>query len=48
MSTPHVVGVAARYLQANPAATPAQVSAAIVAAGTIVPYGKLLYWDPAL
>lgn len=48
MSTPHVVGVAARYLQANPTATPAQVSAAIVAAGTVVPYGKLLYWDPAL
>jgi subtilisin family serine protease len=48
MSTPHVVGVAARYLQNNPTATPAQVSAAIVAAGTPVSYGKLLYWDPAL
>ncbi|MCS7481350.1 S8 family peptidase [Umezawaea endophytica] len=48
MSAPHVAGVAARYLQYNPAATPAEVSAAIVAAGTPVPYGRLLYWDPAL
>jgi len=48
MSAPHVAGVAARYLQNNPTATPAQVSAAIVAAGTPVSFGKILYWDPAL
>ncbi|MFI6031301.1 S8 family peptidase [Amycolatopsis magusensis] len=34
MATPHVVGGAALYLAANPAATPAQVSAALVANGT--------------
>jgi len=34
MATPHVAGAAAIYLAANPAATPAQVSSAIVSAAT--------------
>ena len=34
MATPHVAGVAARYLQTHTTATPAQVSAALVAAAT--------------
>ena len=34
MAAPHVAGIAALYLQSNPAATPAQVSAAIVANAT--------------
>ncbi|MFI5763847.1 S8 family peptidase [Streptomyces sp. NPDC051563] len=34
MATPHVVGAAALYLAANPAATPAQVSTALVNAAT--------------
>jgi subtilisin family serine protease len=34
MATPHVTGAAARYLAANPSATPAQVQAAIVGAAT--------------
>src|SRR5581483_5475295 len=34
MATPHVTGAAARYLAANPTATPAQVQSAIVAAAT--------------
>ncbi len=34
MATPHVVGAAALYLQANPTATPAEVSAALVAAAS--------------
>ncbi|MFI6145085.1 S8 family peptidase [Streptomyces sp. NPDC051109] len=34
MATPHVVGAAALYLSQNPASTPAQVSAALVAAST--------------
>ena len=48
MATPHVAGAAALYLQANPAATPAQVDAALKAnaSTTVVPSGttnKLLY-----
>ena len=31
MASPHVAGIAARYLQANPSATPADVASAIVA-----------------
>jgi subtilisin family serine protease len=34
MATPHVAGAAARYLAANPTATPAQVQAALIAAST--------------
>ena len=34
MASPHVAGVAALYLSVNPSATPAQVSAAIVAGAT--------------
>ncbi|MBI3687063.1 MAG: S8 family peptidase [Actinobacteria bacterium] len=34
MATPHVVGAAALYLATNPAATPAQVQSAMVAAAT--------------
>lgn len=34
MATPHVVGVAALYLQSNPAATPATVQSAIIAAAS--------------
>ncbi len=34
MATPHVVGSAALYLQANPAATPAQVSSALTSNAT--------------
>ncbi|MGX2994758.1 S8 family peptidase [Streptomyces sp. JNUCC 64] len=34
MASPHVAGAAALYLQANPTATPAQVSAALVASAT--------------
>ncbi|MFI5945232.1 S8 family peptidase [Streptomyces uncialis] len=34
MAAPHVAGAAALYLQANPNATPAQVSAALVSAAT--------------
>jgi subtilisin family serine protease len=55
MATPHVAGVAARYLTANPTATPAQVQAALVAAATAGVVGnagtgspnKLLYAAPA-
>jgi len=34
MATPHVTGIAARYLQRHPAATPSQVTAALKAAAT--------------
>ncbi|WP_433271793.1 S8 family peptidase [Actinosynnema sp. CS-041913] len=54
MATPHVVGVVARYLQANRAATPAQAQTAIVnaaTAGKVTNPGsgspnRLLYWAP--
>ncbi len=54
MAAPHVAGAAARYLQDNPAASPATVNAAIVNAATtgkVVNAGtgspnRLLYIDP--
>ncbi|HEX2211781.1 MAG TPA: S8 family peptidase [Longimicrobium sp.] len=54
MASPHVAGAAARYLQANPTATPAQVNAAIIAAATTGKVqdaragspNRLLYVDP--
>jgi subtilisin family serine protease len=55
MATPHVTGVAARYLQTHTTATPAQVRDAIVAAATLnhlsgIPSGtanRLLFWSSA-
>lgn len=55
MSAPHVAGAAARYVAANPGATPAQVHAALTAAATANVVGnagagspnRLLYVDPA-
>jgi subtilisin family serine protease len=56
MATPHVVGVAARYLQNNPTASPATVRNAIVNAATLnrltgIPSGtanRLLFWSGSL
>jgi aqualysin 1 len=55
MATPHVAGVAARYLQSNPGASPATVRNAIVNAATLnrlrgLPTGtanRLLFWASA-
>ena len=55
MATPHVAGVAARFLQSNPTASPASVRNAIVNAATLnhlsgVPSGtanRLLFWSSA-
>lgn len=55
MATPHVAGVAARFLQSNPAASPATVRNAIVNAATLnhlsgIPAGtsnRLLFWSSA-
>jgi subtilisin family serine protease len=48
MATAFVSGVAVRYLQSTPAATPAQVHAEIVNEATPLPWGgRLLYWSPA-
>ena len=55
MATPHVAGVAARFLQSNPAATPAQVRNELVAQATLnhlsgLPTGtanRLLFWSSA-
>jgi subtilisin family serine protease len=55
MATPHVTGVAARFLQSNPTATPAQVRNEIVAQATLnhlsgLPAGtanRLLFWSSA-
>jgi subtilisin family serine protease len=52
MATPHVAGVVARFLQANPTATPAQARNELVAVATLnhlsgVPAGtanRLLFW----
>ena len=54
MASPHVAGVAARYLQANPTATPAAVAAALTQSATLGVVGNpgalspnLLVWaDP--
>jgi subtilisin family serine protease len=53
MATPHVTGVAARFLQSNPAASPAAVRNEIVAQATLnhltgIPSGtanRLLFWS---
>ncbi|MEK6301405.1 MAG: S8 family peptidase [Acidobacteriota bacterium] len=55
MASPHVAGVAARYLQSNPGASPATVRNAIVNAATLnhlsgIPAGtanRLLFWSSA-
>ncbi|WP_433271794.1 S8 family peptidase [Actinosynnema sp. CS-041913] len=46
MATGFVSGVAVRYLQFNPTATPAQVHAELVHEATPLPFGRLLYWSP--
>ncbi|MFI6099783.1 S8 family peptidase [Lentzea sp. NPDC051213] len=50
MAAPHAAGVAARYLQFNRAATPAQVERALVTTGTpgTPPVTRILYWPPSL
>ncbi|WP_424188215.1 S8 family peptidase [Actinokineospora sp. G85] len=56
MATPHVVGVATRYLQTNPAATPAQVASYLIGQATAGVVGnpgsgspnRLLYAPPSL
>jgi aqualysin 1 len=56
MASPHVAGVAARYLQANPSASPASVRNAIVNAASLnrlsgIPTGtsnRLLFWSGSL
>jgi aqualysin 1 len=55
MATPHVTGVAARYLQNNPGASPATVRNALVNAASLnklsgIPTGtanRLLFWSPS-
>ncbi|WP_447009790.1 S8 family peptidase [Saccharothrix hoggarensis] len=48
MATGFVTGVAARLLQSNRAATPAEVHAEIVREATPLPWGgRLLHWSPA-
>jgi subtilisin family serine protease len=55
MASPHVAGVAARFLQNNPSASPATVRNAIVNAATLnhlsgMPSGtanRLLFWSSA-
>ncbi|MEU7477936.1 S8 family peptidase [Lentzea sp. NPDC042327] len=50
MAAPHAAGVAARYLELNRAATPAQVESALVTTGTpgTPPVTRILYWPPTL
>ncbi len=50
MAAPHAAGVAARYLELNRAATPAQVERALITTGTpgTPPVTRILYWPPAL
>jgi subtilisin family serine protease len=55
MATPHVAGVAARFLQLNPTASPAAVRNELVAQATLnhltgIPTGtanRLLFWSSA-
>jgi subtilisin family serine protease len=55
MATPHVAGVAARYLQGSPSASPSTVRNAVVTAATTgrlsgIPAGtsnRLLFWSSA-
>ncbi|WP_447006908.1 S8 family peptidase [Saccharothrix isguenensis] len=48
MATAFVTGVAARYLQSTPSATPAEVHAEIVREATPLSWGgRLLHWSPA-
>ncbi|SDK79196.1 Serine protease, subtilisin family [Lentzea albidocapillata subsp. violacea] len=50
MAAPHAAGVAARFLERNRAATPAQVERALVTRGTpgTPPVTRILYWPPYL
>lgn len=50
MAAPHAAGVAARYLERNRAATPAQVERALVTTGTpgTPPVTRILHWPPSL
>ncbi|MDX8053164.1 S8 family peptidase [Lentzea sp. BCCO 10_0798] len=50
MAAPHAAGVAARFLERNRAATPAQVERALVTTGTpgTPPVTRILYWPPSL
>ncbi|MFD5828890.1 S8 family peptidase [Lentzea sp. NPDC060358] len=50
MAAPHAAGVAARFLEVNPAATPAQVENALVTTGTAgtPPVTRILYWPSSL
>nr|WP_285644791.1 S8 family peptidase [Lentzea sp. NBRC 102530] len=50
MAAPHAAGVAARYLERNRAATPAQVERALVTTATAgtPPVNRILYWPPSL
>ncbi|MGI5506111.1 S8 family peptidase [Lentzea sp. CA-135723] len=50
MAAPHAAGVAARYLERNRAATPAQVERALVTTATpgTPPVNRILYWPPSL
>jgi subtilisin family serine protease len=53
MAAPHVAGVAARFLQSNPGASPAAVRTAVVGQATLnrlngIPSGtanRLLFWS---
>ncbi|GLZ34771.1 hypothetical protein Lesp02_69580 [Lentzea sp. NBRC 105346] len=48
MAAPHAAGVAARFLQFNGTATPAQVESALINIGTpgTPPVNRILYWPP--
>ncbi len=50
MAAPHAAGVAARYLELNRTATPAQVEHALVTTGTVgtPPVTRILHWPPSL